>query len=113
MNEIPLWAALTISFGVGLLLIGLLLVSINGANNAQRKRASKREADTDAILFELPTLGYNDSGRRNPTALESQVESDPVSMEKIERATDDQKKNDLQRKRTHAEKSGFLRKRFS
>jgi hypothetical protein len=106
MNEIPSWAALLIGGGAVIFLAGILLLSINGADNVKRKKDAKRNPDnSDAILFDLPDAGYDSTGRLIPTALEALAAGDEVEIQTIEHPQKNKKKLDHRRSRDPQKKS--------
>lgn len=107
LDDIPDWAAILIGGGVGLLLIGLLLLSIEGVSNAKRKRDAKRQTENeDQISFDLPSGEYDTTGRLFPSELQEEVEADAVEIQTKQIPENLQKKLDMQRER-RSKKKGY------
>ena len=113
-DEMPSWAALLIGGGVGLLLIGVLLTAIRGVENVRRKKDAKRQAnDEDQISFDLPSGGYDSTGRLFPTELETQVAIDEAETHQAQITENLQKRIDAKRKRRGEKTRHGVRPRIS
>jgi hypothetical protein len=94
---------LLIGGGIGVSVIWLILFFAERISNVQQKKTARKAFDKDQISFELPSVGYDSSGRHLSTKLEALVEADEIENLPLQISDNLQKKIDTKGKRRSKE----------